>query len=363
LGTNKATSTQGKDWRNEDIRLIVDSPIDSSNLLDFDKYSNTLSNIILNSTPRLTIGVFGSWGTGKTSLMRMVEKKIQGDKVLTIWFNAWRYEREDQFALIPLMREISRSIEIKGSEFKKLKDSIKASIKATLDSTEVGFGIAKIKFKDLIKSASSYGIIGADIRTIYYESMSFFTKELRPLSEKGYRIVVFIDDLDRCDPDRSYEVLASIKSLLDTEGIIFVIGLSPETIRERFREKFKEEKSEYLEKLIQLQLPIPSWSINDLKIFLEHVVSNLKDKEELLKYDTLLINAVARNPRSLKRLLNLVIFSKEIFEKDIKYLIVVQALKLNPKWEWLIEKLMIAPKDYRKELIQEYLTQREATNK
>ena len=47
--------------------------------LDFERYSQQLADIIVNSTPRFTIGIFGGWGTGKTTLMKMIEKKLQNE--------------------------------------------------------------------------------------------------------------------------------------------------------------------------------------------------------------------------------------------------------------------------------------------
>ncbi|WP_433261329.1 P-loop NTPase fold protein [Actinosynnema sp. CS-041913] len=58
-----------------------------------------------------TIGVFGEWGTGKTSLMRMVERNLAADEnVVTVWFNAWRYEQEEP-PIVPLVGTIVRALE------------------------------------------------------------------------------------------------------------------------------------------------------------------------------------------------------------------------------------------------------------
>jgi predicted KAP-like P-loop ATPase len=47
----------------------------------------------------LTLGIFGSWGSGKTSLMRMLKSHIEAmnnKRIKTLWFNAWRYEGRDE---------------------------------------------------------------------------------------------------------------------------------------------------------------------------------------------------------------------------------------------------------------------------
>src|SRR5262245_22764810 len=84
--------------------------------------------MIKNSYPNFTIGIYGEWGTGKTTLMKSIEKQFEGNKenIMTVWFDAWKYENEKQFALIPLLKIISYSIKDEGDETKrKLKDSLK----------------------------------------------------------------------------------------------------------------------------------------------------------------------------------------------------------------------------------------------
>lgn len=51
-------------------KIITDEPL--TDATDFDKYSQTISNIISNSVPRFTVGIYGGWGTGKTTIMQMM---------------------------------------------------------------------------------------------------------------------------------------------------------------------------------------------------------------------------------------------------------------------------------------------------
>ncbi|PWU81731.1 MAG: hypothetical protein DLM72_05375 [Candidatus Nitrosopolaris wilkensis] len=71
------TSEQISNSKTRDkIKIITDEPT-LEDALDFDSYSQELADIIMNSTPRFTIGIFGGWGTGKTTLMKMIEKKLK----------------------------------------------------------------------------------------------------------------------------------------------------------------------------------------------------------------------------------------------------------------------------------------------
>ncbi|MEA2000079.1 MAG: P-loop NTPase fold protein [Euryarchaeota archaeon] len=78
------------------LEIFGDSPTIEDGL-GFDDYADILLGMIGNFDARspLTIGIHGRWGSGKTSLMRMVEKRFRGSEdVKTIWFNAWAYGDE-----------------------------------------------------------------------------------------------------------------------------------------------------------------------------------------------------------------------------------------------------------------------------
>jgi len=83
------------------LSILSDQPADEDRL-NFDPYARTLADIIADpgtDTP-LTIGIFGGWGRGKTSLMSMVRRRLEatgetGFAVRAVWFNAWLYSREE----------------------------------------------------------------------------------------------------------------------------------------------------------------------------------------------------------------------------------------------------------------------------
>jgi predicted KAP-like P-loop ATPase len=67
---------------------------------DFLDYADALSDIVLQAHTPITIGLFGPWGTGKTSLMRLLAGNLLGRRTEEhrrthiVWFNAWQYERD-----------------------------------------------------------------------------------------------------------------------------------------------------------------------------------------------------------------------------------------------------------------------------
>ena len=96
-----------KNTEKNDYKIIIDKP--AENASDLKEHSERLSQIIIKSIPQFTVGIFGGWGTGKTTMMQMIKDEIDtnySDVATTIWFDSWRYEREEYSLMIPLLRTI-----------------------------------------------------------------------------------------------------------------------------------------------------------------------------------------------------------------------------------------------------------------
>lgn len=329
-----------------DISILTDEPT-SKGLLDFDKYSTVLANVIQSSNPRFAIGIFGGWGTGKTTLMQMIKAHLDSkEDILTVWFNAWRYEREQYLATIPLLRTIRLRIEGRNN-FASLKSALEAAMAGLVSATKVGLGPYDIDLGKLVNGAKKYGLIGANVETVYYDAVGYLNAALLNLRKKNekLRLVIFIDDLDRCSQDRALEVMESVKAFLDVEGMIYVIGMNENTINAAIKQRYGENSyvtgSDYLKKIIQLPFYIPNWSESDLSKFLTHLVStNVESFAGFSDYKDLIIRAVEWNPREVKRFLNHVLLAKAIFDKPVDRLIVVQALRFNIRWNWFLNHLL-----------------------
>ena len=91
------------------LNIYGDSPTIEDGL-GFDKYADVLLNLIeeFDGKTCLTIGIHGSWGSGKTSLMKMLEKRLKDnddDTFKPIWFNAWAYGGDEPIGLALLQGE------------------------------------------------------------------------------------------------------------------------------------------------------------------------------------------------------------------------------------------------------------------
>src|SRR5208283_2756492 len=91
-----------------DYKIILDSPA-TNPALGFDNAATALKDIIERSRPQFAIGIFGTWGSGKTTLMHAIEKKLDPAKTIPVQFSAWRYEREPHL-IVPLLDTIREAL-------------------------------------------------------------------------------------------------------------------------------------------------------------------------------------------------------------------------------------------------------------
>jgi len=171
--------------------------------------------------------------------------------------------------------------------------------------------------------------------------------------------VIFIDDLDRCRPDKALEVLESIKSFFDIEGIVYVIGMDSQSINPLVKRKYgKHVKGlDYSQKIVQLPFQIPTWKPTDMYVFIDRMISKglgaLQLVQEFKNYNPLIVKSVESNPREVKRFINNIILAESVFKKPIDELIVVQALRFRPEWNTFLE-LITPDDDERKTFLNEY---------
>jgi hypothetical protein len=199
-----------------------------------------------------------------------------------------------------------------------------------------------------------------DKDTLYYDGFEDIQNEIKNIRQKNpaFRIVVFVDDLDRCSSKKTLEVLESIKVFLGMEGFVYVIGLSHDIVTKLIDIEYKEtgvKGEQYIKKMIQIPITLPKWDNKDIT----KLIQDFKDKEMIHKnyrdmVDQELISiAVENNPRELKRFLNNFIVAFEIFNSigDFKAneLLLIQAIQL--RWNHFYNLLMTSgDKKFREEL-------------
>lgn len=330
--------------------------IDNASEIDvlfYEPYADVISEMALNKNYKpLTIGVFGVWGAGKSTLLKLIEQKIKAEdfetkKTICVNINAWAFEGYED-AKVAVMESLLQELKedapdgVKGKIKRLLKkvDFFKLTTKAvgvaapivasvvsgnplpmvmsfTGTAEEIGQGIKNATEAiqtlrdDYMKTDSdcpSESTVVNNVRTFRKEfEMALDDKELD-------NVVVLIDDLDRCQPERIIETLEAIKLFLSVNKTTFIIAADENVIQYAVRKKYPPVNNtevnldrEYIEKIIQLPIYIPELSSRDIENYLMllvaqqycsriqfyEVIEKVKDEnimvsQTLIEYDKLL---------------------------------------------------------------------------
>jgi hypothetical protein len=222
----------------------------------------------------LTLGTFGSWGSGKTSLMKMLKARLDADaaktKTKTLWFNAWRYEGRDE-AQSALMHAVLAKLAEDRDLWEKAKDTferLKKGVSVMKVAKVIGKSLLTLTPKvdeliDCFKEESEK----------LAETMEAFEKDFQGLLSQANisRIVVFIDDLDRCSSTKVIETFETIKLFLNSPSSTFVIGADAAKIEQAVGDVYKvtdaRRQKDYLEKIVQIPFNIPEQDLRDIACY------------------------------------------------------------------------------------------------
>ena len=328
--------------------ILSDQPA-SADQLNFAPYAKTLADIIADpgtATP-LTIGVFGSWGHGKTSLMRMVERLVTEDPdpdfpVQPVWFNAWLYSQQQSLwrALISRVLNAAHNFSTLDDDTRRTLNHLEARLygnshtgggQLALPGAALR-GLSGVTLPPLMglelmlrqaqrdghDDARNLQQLMADVeesdahtRRDQIAALDDFRCEFETISRKCIanhgRLAVFVDDLDRCLPDKAVEVLEAIKLFLDVPGCVFVLGIACEVIEQGIKVCYKDYETqlngaEYLEKIIQIPFALPPVDEQAVQGYIHQIAgANLPDA----RCGTVFSVGLEPNPRRIKRTLNI----------------------------------------------------------
>jgi len=310
----------------------------SVDLIGFQVHADLIRSIVISPTMLpVTIGLFGDWGSGKTSVMQMLRRDLDAErweedtaerkaceKVACLYFNSWLFEGYDD-AKSAIISAILLALGEHKRFGPKLRDGIVRLLKSVNWMRAVRMGIKHVAAPALAAYVSGgasvvpsligcvQSITGAgqraepqdgndkknkDAGEVDWESLIRKSPDQGgPLEVRSFRdqfadllkasnidsLVILVDDLDRCSPERVIENLEAIKLFLSVERTAFIIGADPRIVRHaiawryqqygerRASEDGEEEQklvTDYLEKLIQVPYHLPRLSPAEVETYM-----------------------------------------------------------------------------------------------
>jgi molybdopterin-guanine dinucleotide biosynthesis protein len=298
--------------------LWSDEP-DNVDLLAFSAVASTVIEAVLDETlDPVAVGVSGAWGSGKTTVLKLVEsglreRNLGPDKqILIVSTDPWRYD-PGTGAKETLIGEVLAAITAKLHEFntdtgsratlelaRKLTKRVQWS-KAIKLTAQAGLAMQLPKLDDLLDLVAEPAGDGAGAP----RGLDQFRGEFSALMEsKGLlgveRVVVLVDDLDRCLPPTVVDTLEAIRLFLAVPKMAFVIAADEDRVADAIRDRFpastqvpdpadeflpEEPASLYLHKIVQTTVPIPALSRFDTQAYLILLqLLHVTEREELRAY-------------------------------------------------------------------------------
>ena len=378
--------------------FIIDEEISLENgndILKTEVYANNLSDVISN-TPKdrvFTIGLFGGWGTGKSSILKTVREKLETDKVKFITYDAWKYANDSfrRMFLLKVQEELKYEQTEEMQRFYQ-SETAEAEPKTYISNRGLLILVLSLLVILIIINSLPVNVISAILKvslssiiTLVSLVITIFSGVIQKLKiqiskphlfapeqfencfkEMIYRafkkdnclvkglkyikvlpeditgvekLVIVIDNIDRCHSDMAYQLLTDIKTFLSDEklNVIFVIPVDDEALKQNLFSKSNidqdcnKEKEEFLRKFFNVTIRIKPHQSTELNAFAKEL--NRKYK---LGYndDTIALcsKEFATNPRRIIQLFNnlaseLDLYSDEFALKNESMICIVLILR------------------------------------
>ena len=232
---------------------------------------------VARSTPPQVFGVHGDWGLGKTSFLHQVQWYLTGDcpqqpeaatrdlerrakeaeedapsqrsgvyrdVVQAVWFDAWRYQNEPA-PVVALLHEMRAQLSWRSRAAGATSRAAEVLTRGALLSLEeltrkIGFQYSK--FRQVNREWESENLASVLPSHTLREHLCEAIRQL--LAEGGdhgeaRRLVVFIDDVDRCEPEAAYRLLEGLKIYLTLDNCVFVLGMNQKAIEEAIAQRIR----------------------------------------------------------------------------------------------------------------------------
>ncbi|MGQ9832602.1 MAG: KAP family P-loop NTPase fold protein [Candidatus Villigracilaceae bacterium] len=314
--------------RNDDVRGVEDQ-------LGFDTYVETFVQMVLDkhTRPPLTVGISGAWGAGKSFLLESIQRQLEKHgntsegarppqkRIHIVRFNAWDYNVYDTIwpgLVRQLVETLEKSLHPRDLTWVRLKRNLKRQYKSIRDKL-IPWGLIAVAtlvaliiaiggdWQQRLTSLSAIGAAGLLanlIKTANEPVASWMTKLFS--SERGYggvpdymdeirddidtlkkglpdgqKIVIIIDDLDRCTADKIAGTLEAIKLLLTYDIFFVFMAIDTSVVARAIEQHYKDLLTEsghpgyvYLDKIIQIPFRIPEPSPAKIQSYLSSLLKS-----------------------------------------------------------------------------------------
>ncbi|MGQ4694804.1 P-loop NTPase fold protein [Enterobacter asburiae] len=301
---------------------------DLLNRLDF---ANHLANILLlnSNDDCLTMSIEAEWGYGKTSVINLIKCALNEKDSLPIIieYNPW-LAGQPETLIQDFLLQFSSQLNIKDKSEAALEASKKLIAYSSL------FSLAKLvpgtePWASIIeKIFSKFGNTAKKIAELKKLDLLGRKKQVEEAIRKiNHPIIVIIDDIDRLTPSETFQVLRLVKAVADFSGTSFLLAFDPNYLVSVLDKNNIVNSSEYINKIIQLRVPLPVISDRGMSEIASAELEKLSDRSLTDRFESdqerlswiyhNYFKQLIKNPRELKRFFNHLRFVLEQIEGQV----------------------------------------------
>lgn len=272
-------------------------------LLGFAIHANLLKSIATDPTLLpVTIGLFGDWGGGKSSILKILERQLaepedRDPEHLIVYFDTWVFEgyEDAKSAMLAVLIKALQEHRTVGNKIKDEAGTLLRKVnwmKVAKTGLAAGAGFLTASPVPLLATLATKaqstegGDNGTWLRDVAEsaEDVKCFRQDFERLIKKtGLKsLIILVDDLDRCTPERVIENLEAIKLFLNVKGVAFVIAADRRIVENAIKVRYiqalgptamtDEERAslvtDYLEKLVQVPYTLPKLAPHEVRSYL-----------------------------------------------------------------------------------------------
>ena len=208
----------------------------------------------------IVIGLMGDWGTGKSSIINMIESELD-EEIIVLKFNPWNYPSQNQL-ISSFFDELSTTFDKYDFNSKIKKHLSKYKSKMFDSAIDIGSSYFKpLKFLSIFNKNDEYNTLN-DLKSSLKDSF-----------KKQKKILVIIDDIDRLNPTEVREIFQLVKSLADFPNIIYLLAFDKDYVNHALKDwninsDDYSHSEDFIDKIVQVPLVIPKFDDIDLyKVF------------------------------------------------------------------------------------------------
>ena len=266
----------------------------------FDSYVRGIENLVRGATNDdlpLTVGIYGHWGAGKSSFMMQLKHRLEAGEegfpnLPCIWFDAWKYDRivDTRSALIyRILLDMKQNgdanvVATVGEVFDKCSKVFQAfavQSQFTIGIPGVGVNLPSVKDigNQLVDEVESFQTEVDEFSEIFGEVVEKFIEYSGQTD--GGKLIVFIDDLDRCLPENVISSLEALKLFLNETKCVFILGLDRSIVENAIQHHYKITPDnmgrDYLDKIIRVPFVIPQINPYTLRTHFTKMLGDFDD--------------------------------------------------------------------------------------